>query len=134
LPLPSHSWWFKLQKFLFVFARSPLARGMIGWLFTHMSFAIPVQRLRETPTLLAFHHPKPGYAVHILLVPKRSIASLTELKPEDSAFTVDLFQTVQSLVAELGLETHGYRLICNGGAYQDVPILHFHLVSGDTLP
>ncbi|MEZ4510613.1 MAG: hypothetical protein R3C62_01950 [Chloroflexota bacterium] len=38
-----------------------------------MSFLIPVQRLRETATLLAFHHPKPSYPLHILLVPKRPL-------------------------------------------------------------
>ena len=36
---------------------------------------------------------------------------------------------MNSLVAELQLEKRGYRLIANGGAYQDVPHLHFHLVS-----
>jgi histidine triad (HIT) family protein len=96
-----------------------------------MSFALPVQRLRETPTLLAFHHPQPAYPVHILLVPRRAVASLGELDPVlDASFLVDLFAAVQSLVAEFRLEQSGYRLIVNGGEYQDFPYLHFHLVSG----
>jgi histidine triad (HIT) family protein len=94
-----------------------------------MSWAIPVKRLRETNTLIAFHHPQPSYPVHILIVPKRAHASLAELTPADADFTADLFAAAQSLVAELGLEARGYRLICNGGAYQDVPLLHFHLIS-----
>jgi len=36
---------------------------------------------------------------------------------------------VQDLVGQLGLES--YRLIVNGGKYQDFPYLHFHLVSDD---
>lgn len=52
---------------------------LIGWIFAHMSFAIPVQRLRETKTLMAFYHPKPAYAFHVLLVPKKAVASLMEL-------------------------------------------------------
>ncbi len=96
-----------------------------------MSFVIPVQRLRETETLLAFHHPSPSYPVHILIVPKRALAGLNQLTPNDVDFTTDLFTTVQSLVKEFSLELQGYRLICNGGVYQDVPHLHFHLVSGD---
>ncbi len=118
-----------LRRGLFGLARSPL----VGWLvrlgFAYMSFAIPVQRLRETTTLLAFFHPRPSYPVHILLVPKRSYRSLLDLPPEDSDFLRDLFETVRSLVRELGLEEHGYRLVANGGSYQDIPILHFHLIS-----
>ena len=102
-------------------------RHFIGWVFEHMSFAIPVKRLRETETLMAFHHPKPSYAFHILIVPKKSVESLIQLDSTDSAFLTDLYSTVQSLVEEYQLSA--YRLIVNGGGYQDFPQLHFHLVS-----
>lgn len=92
-----------------------------------MSFAIPMDRLRETETLLAFHHPKPSYPFHVLLVPKKAVASLEELDSSDSVFLSDLYATVQSLVDEFRLPA--YRLIVNGGAYQDFPQLHFHLIS-----
>ncbi len=97
-----------------------------------MSFLIPVQRLRETPTLFAFHHPQPSYPLHILILPKKELPNLAALTPADTPFLTDLFQTVQALVAELHLEPVGYRLIVNGGAYQDVPQLHFHLISEKT--
>lgn len=100
---------------------------VIGWIFAHMSFAIPMDRLRETETLLAFHHPKPSYLFHVLLVPKKAVASLEELDSSDSVFLSDLYATVQSLVDEFRLPA--YRLIVNGGAYQDFPQLHFHLIS-----
>jgi histidine triad (HIT) family protein len=100
---------------------------LIGWIFAHMSFAIPVKRLRETETSLAFYHPKPAYKFHVLLVPKKSISSLKEFDPKDSVFLIDLYATVQSLVDEFQLAA--YRLIVNGGEYQDFPQLHFHLVS-----
>jgi histidine triad (HIT) family protein len=111
-------------------ARLSVVQQLIGWIFTHMSFVIPVQRLRETETLLAFHHPSPSYPVHILIIPKRALPGLADLTPGDTDFTVDLFAAVHSLVKEFNLEGQGYRLICNGGKYQDVPQLHFHLVSG----
>src|SRR6266481_3184161 len=95
-------------------ARFPPARALIGQLFAHMSFVIPVHRLRETATLLAFHHPQPSYAVHILLVPKKALFSLAALTPADGPFLLDLVAVTQSLVAELGLEQTGYRLITNG--------------------
>jgi histidine triad (HIT) family protein len=113
-------------------ARSTLGRFLLGWVFARMSFLIPVQRLHETATLMAFYHPRPSYPVHVLIVPKRAIASLADLTSRDQDFMADLFSCVRSLVAELGLEPAGYRLIANGGKYQDVAQLHFHLVSGET--
>lgn len=100
---------------------------LIGWIFAHMSFAIPVKRLRETDTLMAFHHPKPSYQFHVLLLPKKAVPSLKEFDPADTTFLADLCSTVQSLVDEFQLTA--YRLIVNGGEYQDFPQLHFHLVS-----
>ena len=96
-----------------------------------MSFALPVDRLVETSTLLAFHHPTPAHPLHVLLVPKKSIATLADLDPAaDGDFLTDLFATVQKLVSQFNLAEGGYRLIVNGGKYQDFPYLHFHLVSG----
>jgi histidine triad (HIT) family protein len=105
----------------------PWVRGLIGWMFKYMSFAIPVKRLRETETLMAFHHPQPSYPFHVLLVPKKAVASLKEFDPTDAAFLTDLYSTVQTLVNEFQLPA--YRLIVNGGKYQDFPQLHFHLIA-----
>lgn len=112
-----------MQKWLW----HPWMIRLIGWVFEHMSFMIPVQRLRETSTLMAFQHPKPSYPFHVLLVPKKAVASLKEFDSHDSEFLLDLYSTVQILVDEFQLSA--YRLIVNGGDYQDFPQLHFHLIS-----
>ncbi len=104
----------------------PWVRRFIGWMFEHMSFAIPVKRLRETETLMAFHHPKPSYPFHVLLVPKKAVVSLKELDPKTHLPHRFVFHR-QSLVEEFHLPA--YRLIVNGGEYQDFPQLHFHLIS-----
>jgi len=96
-------------------------------MFAHMSFAIPVKRLRETDTLMAFYHPKPAYPFHVIIVPKKDVASLMQINSSDAAFLSDLYTTVQSLVDEFKLPA--YRLIVNGGEFQEFPQLHFHLVS-----
>ena len=111
----------EMRKLLWLFA------PWIGWVFAHMSFAIPVKRLRETETLMAFYHPKPAYPFHVLLVPKKAVASLKELDPTDTTFLTDLYSIVQNLVNEFQLPA--YRLIVNGGEFQDFPQLHFHLIS-----
>ena len=121
-----------MGRLLLRLARARLGRLFIRWIFTYTSFAIPVKRLRETETLLAFHHPQPSHPVHILLVPKLPYATLLDVSPDDADFLHDFVETVQSLVRELDLERGGYRLITNGGVYQDVPHLHFHLAANTT--
>lgn len=116
-----------MKRLLFRLARSPLAKLVIGWIFRFMSWAIPVERILETNSLMAFHHPAPSYKLHILIVPKHNYANLSQVP--DSDFQRDLFVAVAQLVEKFSLEQNGYRLICNGGKYQDVPLLHFHLIS-----
>lgn len=95
-----------------------------------MPFALPVDRLSETTTLLAFHHPQPAYPLHILLVPKKPIATLSDLDPvADTDFLADVYATAQHLIQQFHLTESGYRLIVNGGKFQDFPYLHFHLIS-----
>ena len=94
-----------------------------------MNAFIPVDRLHETSTLMAFHHPRPTHNTHILLVPKRTIPNMTALNTDHCDFLTDVFATVKHLVSELNLSDTGYSLVCNGGASQDVPHLHFHLIS-----
>ncbi len=103
-----------------------LAGFLTGWIFAHMRFVIPARRLRETDTLLAFRHPKPSHPFHVIILPKKDLRSFADLEPADP-FLADLVRTVQGLVAENHLTA--YRLIVNGGEYQDFPHLHFHLVS-----
>jgi len=95
-----------------------------------LSFLLPFDRVREMGTLLAFYHPCPAHTFHVILVPKKQLDSLVTLGPADTPFLIDLFSSVQSLVAENHLEEGGYRLIVNGGKFQDFPRLHFHLISG----
>lgn len=124
----------RLNRFLFALARSTFVGWIVSWIFARMSFIIPGERLRETETLIAFPHPKPSHPVHILLVPKRKLPDLTAVSPTDLDFLADLVQITQELVVEFDLEKPGYTLLVNGGAYQDAPHLHFHLISGEAAP
>jgi histidine triad (HIT) family protein len=102
---------------------------LLNGIFSDFSFILPVERLFETTSLLAIHHPSPSYPTHILIVPKRSYKSLLDLSLQDDVFMVDLFDAVQELVRRFDLEARGYRLVVNGGEAQDVAHLHFHLIS-----
>jgi histidine triad (HIT) family protein len=101
---------------------------LIGWIFEHMSFAIPVKRVRETDSLLAFYATRPAYPFHIILTPKKDIRSFAELEPNDP-FMADLVSAAHSLVEEFHLSA--WRLIVNGGTNQEFPHLHFHLISNE---
>jgi histidine triad (HIT) family protein len=94
-----------------------------------MNFALPLDRLYETPTLLAFFHPQPAYPFHVLLLPKREITNMLSLDTIDFVFLQDVFTTAQKIVNDYHLEQSGYRLILNGGPNQEFPILHFHLTA-----
>jgi histidine triad (HIT) family protein len=118
------------MKFLRLFTQTKIGHLLIGWIFARMSFILPIKRLHETENLVVFNHPKPSYPVHILIVPKKAIGSLTDLDEEDNEFLLDVFRMAKSMVEELGISQTGYRLILNGGEFQEVPQLHFHLVSG----
>ena len=85
---------------------------LTSFIFTRMSFLIPAERLRETDTLLAFHHPKPAYPFHVLLVPRQAIPNLMALDPSNAKFLSELFEVVQALVTEFQLPV--YRLVVNG--------------------
>ena len=116
-------------------ANTPPGRFLIGWIFAHMSFVLPAKRLRETDALLAFYHPKPAYPFHVIIAPKKDVRSFADRSAERSRrslvptdpFLADLVTAAQSIVAEYHLPA--YRLIVNGGEYQEFPHLHFHLIS-----
>jgi histidine triad (HIT) family protein len=108
------------------FLKHPLIYRIFIWMLNHVPFTIPANHLRETDSLLAFFHPKPDYPFHVILLPKKPIPTFSDLDPADP-FLQDLVNAAQSLVDEFHLTA--YRLIVNGGRYQEFPHLHFHLVS-----
>jgi histidine triad (HIT) family protein len=112
---------------LYHLLKQPFFYRFFIWMLNHIPFVIPVKRLRETDSLLAFFHPRPAYPFHVILLPKKAVRSFSELEPA-SPFLADLVTAAQGLVAENHLVA--YRLIVNGGDYQEFPHLHFHLVSG----
>lgn len=95
-----------------------------------MSDFLPVNKLYETEHVLAFYHPRPVHPVHILIVPKKTIRSFVEIKESDMPIVAEVMKAAQHLVKTLDLEPKGYRFMINGGVYQDVKQVHFHLISG----
>lgn len=105
----------------------------IAWILRTWGNHLPLEKIGETENLQAFIHPQPSYPIHILIVPKPAIRSLTEVDQSQLGLFEDLVLLTQDLVAKYNLEARGYRLIVNGGPYQEIPQLHFHLVSNFAL-
>ena len=93
-----------------------------------LSNKISVQIVQETSTVLAFHHTKPSWDLHIVIIPKKHIRRLVEL--EDLHLIQEIFEVAQTIIKEQNLHESNYRIITNGGSFQDSQHLHFHLVSG----
>ncbi len=116
-----------ISRWLFLLARKPIIHALVRWGFGHVSGALPLHRVATTEHVIAFFHPRPTWSPHILLVPRRGIASIVALGPKDSVIIADILQLAADIVATNVSAATGYVLLVNGGAYQDVGQLHFHL-------
>ncbi len=96
---------------------------------------IPAKKVFEDSELLAFHDITPQAPTHVLVVPKRHIASLTELGPGDDALVGSMVRRAKELAAEAGLGERGFRLTLNCGddAGYSVYHIHLHLLGGRRL-
>lgn len=96
---------------------------------------IPAQIIYEDELCLAFRDIQPQAPVHILLIPKKEIKSLSALSPEDSALMGHLMLKASEIAQNEGLSANGYRVVTNIGSDggQSVSHLHFHILGGRAL-
>jgi histidine triad (HIT) family protein len=93
---------------------------------------IPSRRVFEDDLLIAFHDIAPRAPTHILLVPRRHIASALDLTEADAPLLGRMFAVAADIARAQGLAEHGYRLVSNVGSWggQTVDHLHLHLMGG----
>ena len=87
----------------------------------------------EDDTVMAFRDINPQAPVHILVIPKRHIATLNEI--DDTLLVGQLLQTAVKLADQEGIAEEGYRALfnCNRNGGQAVYHLHLHLLGGRAL-
>jgi len=92
---------------------------------------IPAEIVHEDDLCLAFCDVNPQAPVHILIVPKKPVAKMSDATGEDQALIGHLFLTANKVASEQGL-ADTYRLVVNNGegAGQSVFHLHVHLLGG----
>jgi histidine triad (HIT) family protein len=83
--------------------------------------------------VLAFHHTRPFYPVHIVVIPKRHISSLISLTEADNDLLLELMLVVREVAAQVVSDYGACRVVTNLGEYQDSKHLHWHVASGQPL-
>ena len=95
---------------------------------------MPSKLVYQDENVVAFQDINPQAPVHVLVVPRRHIASMDDITPEDGPLLTQIFVAAQHIAKDQGL-AGGYRFITNMGpdAGQSVLHLHFHLIGGRPL-
>ncbi len=96
---------------------------------------IPAEIVFENDLVLAFRDVNPQAPTHILIVPRKHIATTNDLKPEDAELMGHLFLAAQEIAGHEGIAEDGYRLVvnCNSKAGQTVFHIHMHLLGGRSM-
>ena len=96
---------------------------------------IPADLVYEDEEVVAFRDISPQAPTHVLVIPRKPIATLNDATPEDAALIGKLFLAAARVARDLGIAEAGYRTVvnCNAGAGQTVFHLHVHVLGGRPL-
>jgi histidine triad (HIT) family protein len=86
----------------------------------------------QDDAVIAFKDVRPRAPIHLLIIPRKHIAAVSDLGPPDSPLIGAIFFAAAKLAKDLGIAESGYRVVVNNGADagQSVFHLHFHLLGG----
>ncbi len=93
---------------------------------------IPAAKVYEDEEILAFRDIAPKAPTHILIIPKKHMASLAEAGEEDAALLGRMQLLAKKLAEQEGIAVSGFRIVSNSGpdSGQEVAHLHYHLMGG----
>ena len=96
---------------------------------------IPAGLIHQDEELVAFKDISPQAPLHVLIVPRKHIASLNDLAPDDDALVGSMLRRAAALAKANGYEERGYRTVFNTNreAGQTVFHIHLHLLAGRSL-
>jgi histidine triad (HIT) family protein len=93
-----------------------------------LSGKTPVEKVFETENILAYHHTRPFWETHIVVIPKTHVDSLLTVEKD---LLDELLEVVKTVAALMLGEKGAVRVLTNLGDYQDSKHLHFHVNSGE---
>jgi histidine triad (HIT) family protein len=93
---------------------------------------IPASVVYEDAAVLAFNDINPQAPTHVLVIPKRHIATLNDLEPGDDQIVGELVRRAAAIAKERGISQAGFRTVFNTNrdAGQTVFHIHLHLLGG----
>ena len=92
---------------------------------------LPVDRVFEDDRVLAFHHPYPSAAPHVVVIPKRHVPSLLASEALDGDLLISMITAVQHAARQTGLdEGDGFYIRANAAAPGVTPHMHWHVLPG----
>lgn len=93
---------------------------------------IPADIIYEDNTVLAFRDINPQAPLHVLVIPKKHLRTLNDVRDEDEETLGKLLNVARKIAREEGVADDGYRVVmnCNEGAGQTVFHIHLHLLGG----
>lgn len=93
---------------------------------------IPADIIYESPDAIAFRDINPQAPTHVLIVPRRHIATMNDLATSDTDTVGQLFLAARDIAKQEGFAEDGYRVTmnCNAAAGQTVFHIHLHLLGG----
>jgi histidine triad (HIT) family protein len=91
---------------------------------------IPAKIAYEDERYIAIHDIQPAAPVHILVITKKVIPSLNDLKPEDADLVGGMFLVAQKVMKEMGKTDYRTVFNCGESACQTVFHLHLHVLAG----
>ncbi|MEX0784311.1 MAG: HIT domain-containing protein [Dehalococcoidia bacterium] len=92
-----------------------------------LSGRVAVETVRETGNVLAFRHTRPHWAVHVVVIPRQHVVSLTELGEATDGLLMELLEVVRDVASEVASKHGGAHIVTNVGKYQESKHLHFHV-------
>jgi histidine triad (HIT) family protein len=92
-----------------------------------------VRIVTETDNVLAYHHTRPFWPEHIVVIPKRHVGSLLTIETQDAPLLLELLTVIREVAAKVVAERGACRVLTNLGEYQDSKHLHWHISFGDPL-
>jgi histidine triad (HIT) family protein len=93
---------------------------------------IPARIIYEDDRSVAFEDISPQAPVHTLIIPKKHVATVLDVTPEDHGLVGHLFKVAATVAKEKGISEKGFRLVMNTNAHggQTVYHIHIHMLGG----
>ena len=93
---------------------------------------IPAEIIYESDTAIGFRDINPKAPTHVVIIPRKHIATINDIEPDDQQVVGSLFTAAREIAEKEGYADAGYRVAmnCNEAAGQTVFHIHLHLLAG----